>query len=256
MSIFNLPIDPNAIAQAICDDETLLFQNHFNGMKRSLPTITLPEIIGSNRTFQLNTVDKITCTPRRFKVVAAAPEPDIRMFINAVDPEEINLEPDMLGILDKPGSEMFGKEWDLKELQLNLDNPMILNEVITILHLRQIAKHIWRSDQLHPYFVESIAVLKYVIKALFYNEVINGDIYVEPVNFRSFGPLISTVSYHQKPVMHISRPKNATTPQWFEIDLCVQDSVSPSIKMIALLAGVVLSYCKIERALLLQEPLE
>lgn len=257
MAKFNLGIDPKAIAKAIYDDETLLFQNYFTTASRSLPEVQLPEIICNNKSFLLNTIDMVTCTPRHFRVNAGSKEPNVRLPITMVDLPDIELDDKMLVQPSCPDT----MDFKIENVHLDLSNPWILNEVISIVHLRQIALHMWEENQLCPYF-HTIGSLEYIIKALFYKEAIyTGDILVEldgyygDTNRKGDDSLLHTIllKVHGEfvPVIHISRDVAVTVPQWLQVNYRLEEGTS-----LSKLASLAMIHSKVVRAFMFNEPLE
>lgn len=234
MAKFNLAIDPKAIAQGIYDDETLLFKRYFTTASRSLPTVQLPEIICNNKSFLLNTVDMVTCTPRHFRVNAGSNEPDVRLPITNVDLDDINLDNTTMLSHQKHG--VVGIH--AQDIYLDLSNPRILNEVITIIHLRQIALHVWEDTTVYNFNLYGGFGfgLEYMIKALFYKDAVyNDNIIVKP---------------YECEIM-VGKEKTVPAIRMNQMQLYMEDSLLSSE-----LANFVAIHAKVIRSLIAGEPLE
>lgn len=262
MAKFNLAIDSKAIAQGIYDDETLLFERYFTTASRSLPTVQLPEIICNNRSFLLNTVDAVTCTPRHFRVNAGSKEPSVRLPITAVDLIDVRLDG---GLLAQDICTDI-RDFRIEDTCLDLSDSNVLNEIISIIHLRQIALHIWKEDQLCPYF-HTIGSLEYMVKALFYKEAVYTDmIRVEfdgcygHTNRPNDDSLMHTILVKTgdgfAPFVIISRDRTITVPQWLQVNYDIVKDVTISTGTLSKLASFAMIHSKVARALIFNEPLE
>jgi hypothetical protein len=136
MAKFNLEVDPLVMGQKILEDEQVVFGKEFKFRGESKPAnVMFPEFIGHKGTFQMNTVDGITNTSRRIKIIADAKRPTGTIYINDIDVDAIQLVEKALMATDGYIGIEREDDWE--------NNAQVINEFITILHLRRIALAIW-----------------------------------------------------------------------------------------------------------------
>ena len=101
-----------------------------------------PEFLGLGGMVQINTIDGITGLKRRFKVVAKSEVPNIRMYITDIDNK--NIYPvDNVGCLVADRPHLTSRALPVTLVK---SDSRFLNEIISMIHIIELTKAIWKVD--------------------------------------------------------------------------------------------------------------
>jgi hypothetical protein len=166
MSTFNLEVNPKEIGEKILETEYRVLGKgfRFQNLSSGTPTkVEFPEFIGNKGTFQVNTLDGITGTKRRIKLITEAPKPTGTMYLNDIDADDIHLatcNPLQPGLRQ----ELFvDDKW--------VGDAKIVNEIISIIHVRQLALTFWypedKDNEDDRKFFNRVGLIGYMLRTIF-----------------------------------------------------------------------------------------
>lgn len=171
MSKYVPNFDIDELGERIKEKEEILFRRILSNCKHPiLPAkILVPEFVGLNGAIQINTIDEVICVKRRFRLEVDAIKPCIRYLANHIDNTSLQLVSNAgkqleVGLPYNLRLDLLLPEFEDDRLEQFYGNKF-MNEIITVLHILQLAESIWKLD----FSKDLRSQIEIIIQAIFYD---------------------------------------------------------------------------------------